>query len=543
MALWSLKGKKILIIDDFAEMRSNLRNMLIPFDGSDISTAGNGDDAIAHISQNIYDIILCDYNLGEGKDGQQVLEEAKLRGQLPYSTVFLMVTAESTTFMVMGALEHQPDDYLTKPFNASILQKRLKKALDKKSNLKELTIALQEDNKKQAIELCDLEISSNPGHCNELVKLKTELLIDEQRYDEALEICDDIISERNLPWAKLCKAKVLYMRQEYENAKQYLEEIISENHNYVSAYDWLAKTELKLGNTVTAQKTIEDAIEYSPKSVTRQRMLAETAETNEDFITAEKARRRAIRTAKNSVLSDPDDFIKLAEAQIKNDSPKDSLKSIERVKLQFKHDEQAQIAATLSKSKVFKVMQRDKESAELIDEVSEMVKTVSAPLKNDLALEVTESFLAHDKADEAQSIVEQLVSNNHDNQKLLDKVGQVYKKAGSDLDPTAMVDSVRKEIRAINNKGVRLLEAGNIDEAIELFDQALGKNPDNQALNINSAQAYIMKIKSSGPSNELLTKARTCLEKTANNKNLQQRYKTLNAAYWKFSKKHNTTIL
>ncbi|HHJ80906.1 MAG TPA: response regulator, partial [Candidatus Tenderia electrophaga] len=134
MALWSLKGKKILIIDDFAEMRSNLRNMLIPFDGSDISTAGNGDDAIAHISQNIYDIILCDYNLGEGKDGQQVLEEAKLRGQLPYSTVFLMVTAESTTFMVMGALEHQPDDYLTKPFNASILQKRLKKALDKKSN-------------------------------------------------------------------------------------------------------------------------------------------------------------------------------------------------------------------------------------------------------------------------------------------------------------------------------------------------------------------------------------------------------------------------
>ncbi len=543
MALWSLKGKSILVIDDFAEMRSNLRNMLLPFDAIDISTASNGDDAIEFISRNIYDIILCDYNLGEGKDGQQVLEEAKLRGQLPYSTVFLMVTAESTTFMVMGALEHQPDDYLTKPFNANILQKRLKKVLDKKSHLKKLTVALQEDNKSLAIELCDQEISTNPGRCNELVKLKTELLINEQRYDEAREICNTIIAERNLPWATLCNAKIYYFQQEYEAAKKNLEEIIAENHNYVSAYDWLAKTLLKLGNPVTAQKTIEEAIEYSPKSVTRQRMLAETAETNQDFITAETARRRTIRTAKNSILSDPNDFTKLADAQIKNDNPKEALKSIERVKHQFKHDEQAQISATLSKSKVLKVMKREKENEALIDEVTVMVKNISTPLKNNLALEVTECFLAHDKADEAQNIVEQLVSNNHDNQELLDQVSQVYKNSGSELDPTAMVNSVRKEIRGINNKGVKLLEAGNIDEAIELFDQALAKTPDNQALNINSAQAYIMKIKSSGPSNQLLTKARTCLEKTANNKNLQQRYKTLNAAYWKLSKKHNSAIL
>lgn len=537
MALWSLKDKKILIIDDFAEMRSSLRNMLTPYDATDISMASNGDDAIEFISQNIFDIILCDYNLGDGKDGQQILEEAKHRGQLPYSTVFLMVTAESTVFMVMGALEHQPDDYLTKPFNASILQKRLRKALDKKSNLKELSLALQEDNKSLAIELCDREMSLKPGHHNELLKLKTELLIDEQRFDEAKEMCESVIAERNLPWAKLNIAKIHYFREEYETAKQLLDEIISEIENYVSAHDWLAHTLLKLGYPVEAQETIQSAVEQSPKSVQRQRLLAETAETNQDFVTAEQARRRAIRTSKNSVLSDANDFTKLALAQINNDKPKDALKSIELVKHQFKGDEQAQIAATLSKSKVYKAMGKEKQSLELIDEVSEMVKNTSTPLKDNLALEITESFLAHDKADEAQSIIEELVSNNHDNQEVLDKVSQVYRKSDSDEDPTAMVESVRKEIRAINNQGVKLLESGNIDDAIELFDKALAKTPDNQALNINSAQAYLMKIKSSGKNEALLNKTRSCLEKTANNKDLQQRYKALNAAYWKFANK------
>jgi len=537
MALWSLKDKKVLIIDDFAEMRSSLRNMLTPFDVTDISMAKNGDEAIELITQNIFDIILCDYNLGEGKDGQQILEEAKLRGQLPYSTVFLMVTAESTVFMVMGALEHQPDDYLTKPFNASILQKRLKKVLDKKSNLKELSLALQEDNKSLAIELCDREMSLKPGHHNELLKLKTELLIDEQRFDEAREICDSVIAERNLPWARLNIAKIYYFREEYETSKQLLEDIIKEIENYVSAHDWLAQTLIKLGYPVKAQETIESAIEQSPKSVQRQRLLAETAETNEDFVTSERARRHAIRTSKNSVLSDANDFTKLAQAQINNGKPKEALKSIELVKHQFKGDEQAQIAATLSKSKVYKAIGREKQSLELIDEVSDMVKKTSTPIKDNLALEITETFLAHDKADAAQSIVEQLVSNNHDNQELLDKVSQVYSKSDSGQDPSAMVESARKEIRAINNKGVKLLEAGNIDEAIDLFDQALAKTPDNQALNINSAQAYIMKIKSTGKNESLLKKARTCLEKTANNKDLLQRYKTLNAAYWKFANK------
>jgi DNA-binding response OmpR family regulator len=84
-----------------------------------------------------YDIILCDYNLGQGKDGQQVLEEARFREFMSPSTIFVMITAENTMDMFMGVLEYSPDDYLIKPFTKEALGKKLRDLIRKKENLKD----------------------------------------------------------------------------------------------------------------------------------------------------------------------------------------------------------------------------------------------------------------------------------------------------------------------------------------------------------------------------------------------------------------------
>ena len=88
MALWTLTDKTILIVDDFAEMRSLMRSMVAAFGARHIEVAANGEDAVAALESRRFDIILCDYNLGDGKDGQQVLEEAHHRNLLPCSTTF-----------------------------------------------------------------------------------------------------------------------------------------------------------------------------------------------------------------------------------------------------------------------------------------------------------------------------------------------------------------------------------------------------------------------------------------------------------------------
>ena len=124
--------KKFLIIDDFSSFRSLLKRMLQSMRVSDIDDTFNGEDAVNKMSLKKYDIVLCDYNLGEGKDGQQVLEEGKGRGFIGYSTIFMMITAENISELIMGALEYQPDEYPMKPFNKSTLEKKWRISIERR---------------------------------------------------------------------------------------------------------------------------------------------------------------------------------------------------------------------------------------------------------------------------------------------------------------------------------------------------------------------------------------------------------------------------
>jgi len=159
MKLWSLKNKYILIVDDFAGMRTMLRNMLSPYRPEHIAEAVSGEEALKAIQEHDFDIILCDYNLGPGKDGQQILEEIKERELIPYSSIYVMTTAENTSEMVMGAVEYSPDDYLSKPFTKEVLISRLKKLIKRKSSLKKISVSTRQRDFESAIHFCDEQLS------------------------------------------------------------------------------------------------------------------------------------------------------------------------------------------------------------------------------------------------------------------------------------------------------------------------------------------------------------------------------------------------
>ncbi len=65
---------KTLIIEDFEGMRSVLKGICKTLGITDVEFATNGAGAMSMLSKNRYDIVICDYDLGPGPDGQQVLE-------------------------------------------------------------------------------------------------------------------------------------------------------------------------------------------------------------------------------------------------------------------------------------------------------------------------------------------------------------------------------------------------------------------------------------------------------------------------------------
>ena len=84
------KKLNILVIDDFQGMRTMLRGIVREMGGVKVDTASNGREAINQLRLLRYDIVICDYNLGDGPNGQHVLEEAKLNDLLSPAAVWIM---------------------------------------------------------------------------------------------------------------------------------------------------------------------------------------------------------------------------------------------------------------------------------------------------------------------------------------------------------------------------------------------------------------------------------------------------------------------
>jgi FOG: CheY-like receiver len=168
-------NKRCLVIDDFPEIRGSLTRMLRTFGVHTVDTAANGEEAIKACGKRKYDIVLCDYNLGAGKDGQQILEEVRYLRVLLMTSLFVMITGESSREMVLGALECQPDDYITKPYTQQSLKVRLNKAIVRHESLQHIKNFISDGQYQDALDSCNELISQGSRYAGDCLKMKGQL--------------------------------------------------------------------------------------------------------------------------------------------------------------------------------------------------------------------------------------------------------------------------------------------------------------------------------------------------------------------------------
>ncbi|MCB1646090.1 MAG: response regulator [Pseudomonadales bacterium] len=300
---------KVLIIEDSAQARGMLRGMLRDLTVEHIDMAMSGQDGIEHLRRVQYDIVLCDYNLGKGKDGQQVLEEARFGKYLKYSTVFIMITAETSVEMVMGALEYQPDSYLSKPFTRNELKLRLDRAMQAKIEFRTIDAAFEKAQYEEAIGLCQTRIEAEPTPQMRARRVMAESLVKLERYEEARDIYAAVAAERGLPWALIGLGKTAHFLGNNDDANRRFRKLIQAHPNVVESYDWLARVLVAQDRAREAQDVLEEACARSPKAVLRQMELARLALSNRSYLVAEKAYRKAIVLANDSCYRSPENFL------------------------------------------------------------------------------------------------------------------------------------------------------------------------------------------------------------------------------------------
>ncbi len=120
-----MQKKKIIWADDEIELLKP-HILFLEQRGYDVTAVTNGEDAISHIQQGRYDLVLLD-EMMTGKDGLTTLQEIKAsHPMLPV----VMITKSEEEQLMEDAIGRKIDFYLTKPVNPSQILIACKKIFD-----------------------------------------------------------------------------------------------------------------------------------------------------------------------------------------------------------------------------------------------------------------------------------------------------------------------------------------------------------------------------------------------------------------------------
>ncbi|HUH67165.1 MAG TPA: response regulator [Syntrophales bacterium] len=503
-----LTNKRIIVIEDFLSFRMTLRNMLRTFNCTSIDEAENGEEAIRKMADKRYDIILCDYNLGPGKDGQQVLEEARFREFMSPSSVFVMITAENTMDMFMGVMEYNPDDYLIKPFTKEALGKKLRDLVRKKENLKDIEKAIEKQEYTTVIELCDELIDSNVKNLSELLKMKGEFLIKKTSYDAAEAFYEKVLTMGNLPWAMLGLGRVKFSKGHFEDAKTIFENLIAKNGKLAAAYDWLAKTHDKMGNPAEAQQTLMQAVRVSPKAILRQKSLGRLAYKNKDLPTAERAFKETIKQGRFSIYKDPADYTTLAKVFVDGGLPGQGLNVLKDANQEFPNDTGAAVQISATECIVYHEMRKPKEAKQAAEKAAKAALEIEEhKIPTDAKLDLAKAYFLTGEEDKGIAVVSHLVQNDHEDKEVIERVRNVFKDLHMDEKGSRIINAARDEVIKLNNEGVKLVREGNLDKAVGYFKKAALTLPGNKIINANAAYSLILYMKKYGSENSYMEEA------------------------------------
>jgi CheY-like chemotaxis protein/lipopolysaccharide biosynthesis regulator YciM len=485
-------NRTYLVVDDFGDMRSMIKNMLISSGVQDVTLARNGAEAIDCMDNQRFDVVLCDYNLGPGKDGQQVLEEAKHRELIGLGSVFVMITAENTRDMVMGAMEYEPDSYLTKPFNKDLLKTRLEKLIAKKQDLLPVERAVAKHDYALAVKILDEKIANKPPGSNELKKIKGELCLSAGKTDQARKVYEDILSVRELPWASLGLGKILYQEKAFIDAQAQFEKLIEQFPNYTAAYDWLAKCYKSLNQLAEAQQTLQKAAEISPKAVRRQQMLGEVALLNKDDKVAESAFTKAVSHGRHSVYKHPSNYANLAKVSAKTQNGETGLKVLKDMKREFHKEPKADLFMATAESVIHEAMGKPDAAKAALERAAEIYENLDDNSSTDCSIELAKTYKTLDMEEKSIELLKAAVINNHTDDSLIDEIKQTMTSLEIQEDALGSIDAMRDEVASLNKKGVALARKGELEEAINLLKETSERMPANKVVNLNTALVLLM---------------------------------------------------
>lgn len=483
-----------LLIDDMQTQRTTLRGQLQQLQINKVDQASTAEEAIKLCKSKTYGLVLCDYNLNQKSDGQQLLEYLRDNQLLSKSCLFFMVTAENAYLAVASASEHKPDAYLLKPFNAGDLSERLKNLLERNDALKRVEDRMDCHDYAGAVEICDTLISAKSRWTLQAWQIKVAALMQMGRYPEARELCAEVLATRNnLVWAQLGIVKSYRAEGNFEQAKYLAQDIIDskEGNRNIDAYDILAACLEATGDIEGALQVMKDSAAVIP-SPRRQRLVAEVAYLNGDLDTAKECYARLAKSIRGAITSLPQDILAQGQTLVDAGEVKEALPILEAGLKQFPNDPAFQGVASAIKAQAL-ATQGDPVGAEAaLNKARTALRRARADFAT-IALAKAEMITGNEEA--GLALMSSVVASDHENLRMKRLIGNAMRMTGHEDKVASIIDGVSKEINERVDAAKKLLRDGKYDESLEVIEQALRDYPANTGVLLQAAQLNCLSLR------------------------------------------------
>ena len=496
MTTLDYSNKRCLIVEDRRPFLMLMRGLVNSLGATKVSTELSAESAIKLCQIVKFDIIICDLHLGNNrKNGFEFLEEIRKLHLVRPSTVFIMVSGDSTRSMVLGSLEKQPDDYLIKPFSQAQLNARVSRAINRRLALSALYSQIDHQKYALGVETCKHFLAIEPRYKNHLLQIIVQLFWKTEQYDDAQQILSSILKQREVQWALCSMAKTLLLKGLYEDAINTAKRAIDTSKNNVEAYDILADAYLQYNKKPEALKFIQEALSLSPLSINRHFRVCEIARENGDYELAMQSAKSIFDLSKRSVHKNIThmcgyvrSILDLAEhtedSSAQNKYMQDSLMALHKAKSEenlrsqlddFDYD----IFEKLVHSRMLFIEDKPSEAKQILEESQVEIEKTFTEYPVALAADSLKVMIDLCDFEEAHKLSKIILS---DPDKVDNSIIYLAENAG------VKTQAKRKEYIQLNKVGIKAYSEGKFKEAYDLFTSARNIAPLNIGVSLNLLQ-------------------------------------------------------
>ncbi|MDT7929247.1 tetratricopeptide repeat protein [Tepidimonas sp.] len=268
-----LRRNAALVVDANPTTRMTLAGQLRSFGFTSISQTGRIADARREIERHPFDLVVCAGTFPRGGSGQELLDDLRRSGLLPYGTVFILITDEATYLKVVEAAESSVDSYIVRPYSAATLYDRIEQAQRRKAALWEIYRALEERRCDDAIERCLERVATQGPQWLSAARWGAEIMLRLGRFGQAQALFQSIWDAQAQPWALLGVARCQLDSGAPSAALETLRQLIEVAPDYPDAYDVLGRAQMELGRFDDALDSLQRALEATPMAIGRQQRL------------------------------------------------------------------------------------------------------------------------------------------------------------------------------------------------------------------------------------------------------------------------------